>query len=83
MSFLHIDVHSSFFKTGYDVAVKNWQYDLRLQLDTGAAIEPRKADLLSAIACNGSVSVAARELGIGDKLAWVMAESMNEIFVAR
>ncbi|MFL9944222.1 winged helix-turn-helix domain-containing protein [Paraburkholderia graminis] len=58
-----------------------WQQGLRLHLAAGVAIGPGKAVLLQLIDETGSISAAARHLGMGYKTAWIMVESMNEHFV--
>ena len=44
------------------------------------AIGPGKADLLEAIRDSGSISKAARELGMSYKRAWNLANTMNRCF---
>jgi molybdate transport system regulatory protein len=53
---------------------------LRLHVGDTIAIGPGKADLLSAIAASGSISAAARSLGLSYRRAWVMVDSMNSSF---
>lgn len=53
---------------------------LRLQLKHGVAIGPGKAALLEVIAKAGSISAAARSLGMSYKRAWMLVASMNEHF---
>lgn len=53
---------------------------LRLQLKHGIAIGPGKAALLEAIAEGGSISAAARAMGMSYKRAWLLVTSMNEHF---
>ena len=44
------------------------------------AIGPGKADLLEAIERTGSISAAARELGMAYRRAWLLVDSMNRCF---
>lgn len=44
------------------------------------AIGPGKADLLEAIDRSGSISAAARELGMAYRRAWLLVDSMNRCF---
>lgn len=56
--------------------------DLKLRLYNGAdiAMGPGKADLLAAIAQHGSISAAARALGMSYRRAWLLVETMNRSF---
>lgn len=56
--------------------------ELRLRVYAGPVIAmgPGKADLLSAIAATGSISAAARELGMSYKRCWDLVSIMNESF---
>lgn len=53
---------------------------LRLHVGAAIAIGPGKADLLAAIAATGSISGAARKLGLSYRRAWVMVDAMNTAF---
>ena len=55
---------------------------LKLQLFCGdeIAIGPGKADLLEAIAREGSISAAGRALGMSYRRAWLLADTMNRCF---
>jgi molybdate transport system regulatory protein len=44
------------------------------------ALGPGKADLLAAIAAMGSISAAARALGMSYRRAWVLVATMNGCF---
>ena len=44
------------------------------------ALGPGKADLLEGIARTGSISGAARELGMSYRRAWLLVETMNHCF---
>lgn len=54
---------------------------LRVLLAESIAIGPGKADLLTAIAREGSISAAARSLGMSYRRAWLLVETMNRCFV--
>lgn len=45
-----------------------------------SAIGPGKADLLAAIDRNGSISAAARAMGMSYKRAWDLVDTMNKSF---
>ena len=55
---------------------------LKLQLYCGdeIAMGPGKADLLEAIAREGSISAAGRVLGMSYRRAWVLVDTMNRCF---
>lgn len=53
---------------------------LRILLGTEIAIGPGKADLLEAIARSGSISAAAREMGMSYRRAWTLVKAMNRFF---
>jgi molybdate transport system regulatory protein len=58
------------------------EVDLRLRIRLGEdiAMGPGKADLLDAIAASGSISSAARSLGMSYRRAWLLVETMNKCF---
>jgi molybdate transport system regulatory protein len=43
---------------------------------------PGKADLLKAIDASGSISAAARSLGMSYRRAWLLVDTMNQSFKA-
>lgn len=53
---------------------------LRILADGLAAIGPGKARLLEAIAQTGSISAAAREMGMSYRRAWLLVEEVNASF---
>lgn len=57
---------------------------LKLQLYCGAeiAMGPGKADLLEAIAREGSISAAGRAMGMSYRRAWLLVDTMNRCFRA-
>jgi molybdate transport system regulatory protein len=56
--------------------------DLKLSiiLKSGARIGPGKARLLESIRDTGSISAAAREMGMSYKRAWLLLDSINQAF---
>ena len=54
---------------------------LRVLLGSSIAIGPGKADLLEAIERTGSISAAAREMGMAYRRAWLLVETMNQSFL--
>lgn len=50
--------------------------------ESGARIGPGKARLLESIRDTGSISAAARDMGMSYKRAWVLLDSMNQAFTA-
>lgn len=53
---------------------------LRILLGAEIAIGPGKADLLDALARTGSISAAAREMGMSYRRAWMLVDTMNRCF---
>jgi molybdate transport system regulatory protein len=53
---------------------------LRVLLGSAIAMGPGKADLLEAIERCGSISGAARSLGMSYRRAWQLADTMNRSF---
>ncbi|MBI4914090.1 MAG: LysR family transcriptional regulator [Acidobacteria bacterium] len=53
---------------------------LRLLLGDLIAMGPGKADLLEAIRETGSISAAARRMGMDYRRAWALVEAMNQGF---
>ncbi|WP_439568354.1 winged helix-turn-helix domain-containing protein [Sphingopyxis sp.] len=53
---------------------------LRIRLGDAIAMGPGKADLLDAIDAAGSISAAARLLGMSYRRAWLLVEEMNRCF---
>jgi len=56
--------------------------DLKIRLfrDDDIAFGPGKADLVEAIDRTGSISAAARELGMSYRRAWLLVDVMNRCF---
>lgn len=57
------------------------QLRLRLLHNNRIALGPGKADLLDAIAATGSISQAAKQLGMSYRRAWLLVDTMNQCFV--
>lgn len=53
---------------------------LRIDLDPDGRIGPGKIDLLENIAETGSISAAARAMGMSYKRAWDLVDEMNRLF---
>jgi molybdate transport system regulatory protein len=53
---------------------------LRVQYGPEIAMGPGKSDLLRAIAETGSISQAARRLGMSYRRAWLLVDTMNRCF---
>jgi molybdate transport system regulatory protein len=53
---------------------------IRILLGSAYAIGPGKADLLQAIEKTGSISAAARNLGMSYRRAWLLIDTMNQCF---
>ncbi len=58
------------------------RFKAKLQLLCGEeiAMGPGKADLLEAIRATGSISAAARHLGMSYRRAWMLVEVMNRLW---
>lgn len=53
---------------------------LRVLGRSGAVMGPGKAELIERIAASGSISAAAREMGMSYRRAWQLVESLNRAF---
>ena len=53
---------------------------ISIVLESGARIGPGKARLLESIRDTGSISAAARDMGMDYKRAWTLLDSMNQAF---
>src|SRR5436190_11946501 len=53
---------------------------ISLVFESGARIGPGKAKLLESIRDTGSISAAAREMGMSYKRAWLLLDSINQAF---
>ena len=53
---------------------------IRIMFRKAIAMGPGKADLLEAIERTGSISAAARSLGMSYRRAWLLVDTMNQSF---
>ena len=53
---------------------------ISIVFESGARIGPGKAKLLESIRDTGSISAAARDMGMSYKRAWVLLDSINRAF---
>lgn len=53
---------------------------IRLLQDADIALGPGKVDLLEAIAQTGSISQAAKQMGMSYRRAWQLVDTMNRCF---
>ncbi|MGV3707513.1 MAG: winged helix-turn-helix domain-containing protein [Gemmatimonas sp.] len=53
---------------------------IRILANSVIAMGPGKADLLDAIAATGSISAAARAMGMSYRRAWLLVDTMNTSF---
>jgi len=56
------------------------QFRLRITRGEDIAVGPGKIDLLEAIAGTGSITAAARRLGMSYRRAWLLVDTMNRCF---
>ena len=54
------------------------RFRLRIRQDDSIAIGPGKVALLEAIQLHGSISAAARSLGMSYRRAWVLIDELNQ-----
>jgi len=54
------------------------RFRLRIRQDDSIAIGPGKVALLEAIQAHGSISAAARSLGMSYRRAWVLIDELNQ-----
>jgi molybdate transport system regulatory protein len=62
------------------VPARHHQLKLRVLLADEIAMGPGKADLLEAISATGSISAAARAMGMSYRRAWLLVAAMNACF---
>ncbi len=53
---------------------------VRILIGSATALGPGKVDLLEAIARSGSISAAARAMGMSYRRAWLLVDTMNRCF---
>lgn len=56
------------------------QFRLRITRGADIAVGPGKIDLLEAIGKTGSITAAARTLGMSYRRAWLLVDTMNRCF---
>ena len=56
------------------------QFRLRILHGDDIAVGPGKVDLLEAIRATGSITAAARSLGMSYRRAWLLVDTMNQCF---
>jgi molybdate transport system regulatory protein len=56
------------------------QFRLRIIKGEDIAVGPGKVDLLEAIRTTGSITAAARTLGMSYRRAWLLVDTMNRCF---
>jgi molybdate transport system regulatory protein len=59
------------------------QFRLRIRSGADIAVGPGKIDLLEAIASTGSITAAAKSLGMSYRRAWLLVDTMNRCFRSR
>jgi molybdate transport system regulatory protein len=73
-------------KNGSDLSAHAWQsagmvrVRISIVFESGARIGPGKAKLLESIRDTGSISAAARDMGMSYKRAWMLLDSINQAF---
>lgn len=63
-----------------DKRVAGMAVRISLVFESGARIGPGKAQLLESIRDTGSISAAARDMGMSYKRAWLLLDSINQAF---
>ena len=56
------------------------EFRLRISKGEDIAVGPGKIDLLDAIGATGSITAAARSLGMSYRRAWLLVDTMNRCF---
>ena len=56
------------------------EFRLRIHRGDDIAVGPGKVELLEAIGATGSISGAARSLGMSYRRAWLLVDTMNRCF---
>ncbi|MBL4615661.1 MAG: LysR family transcriptional regulator [Magnetovibrio sp.] len=55
---------------------------VRIQIGKATALGPGKVELLQAIDTRGSISGAARDMGMSYRHAWILVDAMNAAFTS-
>jgi molybdate transport system regulatory protein len=58
------------------------QFRLRITKGEEIAVGPGKIELLEAVAAAGSITAAAKQLGMSYRRAWLLIDTMNRCFSA-
>ena len=58
------------------------RFRLRISRGDDIAVGPGKIDLLEAIAATGSITAAAKQLGMSYRRAWLLVDTMNRCFAS-
>lgn len=66
--------------TAHMARIPDVQVRLRIDFTSGASFGPGKVALLERIASSGSLSQAARELGLSYRRGWVLLNDLNQAF---
>ena len=53
---------------------------VRIAMGEGLILGPGKVDLIEAIERSGSISAAAREMGMSYRRAWLLVDALNRMF---
>jgi molybdate transport system regulatory protein len=61
--------------------MKSLHVPFRIDFTRGVSVGPGKIELLEAVRSSGSVSQAARDIGMSYRRAWLLLESLNNSFV--
>lgn len=69
--------------SGSAMQVGNIKIKMQLYCGSEIAFGPGKADLLDAIAREGSISAAGRSLGMSYRRAWLLVDAMNRCWTDR
>jgi molybdate transport system regulatory protein len=56
------------------------QFRLRISVGDDIAVGPGKIDLLEAIEATGSITAAAKALGMSYRRAWLLVDTLNRCF---
>lgn len=62
------------------VAKPQLHFRVRITKGEAIALGPGKIELLEAIDATGSITAAARQLGMSYRRAWMLVETMNQCF---
>ncbi|MGZ8311113.1 MAG: winged helix-turn-helix domain-containing protein, partial [Allosphingosinicella sp.] len=66
--------------TGWEEAIAGLKLKIQLYCGDEIAMGPGKAELLRQITAQGSISAAARAMGMSYRRAWLLVDAMNRCF---